>query len=47
MLSVLWNLICAAAAPGWMALTDDQKSSILGLIGISPGWISSSASCSD
>lgn len=43
MLSVIWNLICAAAAPGWMALTDDQKASILGIVGIGPGWIVAAA----
>jgi hypothetical protein len=38
MLSVQWGVICAAAAPIWYALTDEQKASILSLMGISPAW---------
>jgi hypothetical protein len=38
MLSVVWNTVCAAAAPGWLVLTDDQKASLLGILGISPAW---------
>ncbi|WP_431276290.1 hypothetical protein ACQ858_08555 [Variovorax ureilyticus] len=39
MLSVIWNSVCAAAAPGWLLLTDDQKTALLTLIGIKPAWI--------
>lgn len=39
MLSVLWNTLCAAAAPAWLALTDDQKGAVLTAIGISPAWL--------
>ena len=39
MLSVLWNSVCAAAAPGWLLLTDDQRTALLTLIGVKPAWI--------
>lgn len=39
MLSVLWNTLCAAAAPGWMVLTDDQRASLLSLVGVPPALI--------
>lgn len=43
MLSVQWNVICAAAVPAWLALPDDQKAAVLGAIGVNPGWIISAA----
>jgi len=43
MLSVQWNVICAAAVPAWLALPDDQKAAVLSAIGINPGWIISAA----
>lgn len=39
MMSVWWNIIWAAAVPGWLTLPEDQKASILGAIGVNPGWI--------
>ena len=39
MMSVWWNLVCAAAVPVWLALTEDQRASILSALGINPGWI--------
>jgi hypothetical protein len=38
MLSVQWGAICIAAAPIWSALSDEQKASLLGILGISPAW---------
>jgi hypothetical protein len=35
-LSVIWNTLCAAAAPIWVSLSDDQKSSILAVFGVHP-----------
>ena len=35
-LSVIWNAACAAAAPVWVSLSDDQKASILGVVGVHP-----------
>ncbi len=43
MLSVWWNMICASAAPAWVMLTDDQKASILGVVGVHPAMYVSAA----
>lgn len=43
MFSVWWNLICGAAVPVWLALTEDQKASILSAIGVNPGWLVTAA----
>lgn len=42
-LSVIWNTICAAAAPVWVSLSDDQKASILGVVGVHPALYVSAA----
>lgn len=39
MLSVLWNSLCAATAPVWVALPEDQKAAILTAVGINPAWL--------
>ncbi len=36
LLSVAWNTACAAAAPVWVSLSDDQKASILAVVGVHP-----------
>ena len=38
MLSVQWGALCLAAAPIWAALSDEQKASLLGILGIRPEW---------
>lgn len=38
MLSVQWGVLCVAIAPIWESLTDDQRASLLGILGISPAW---------
>lgn len=38
MLSVQWAGLCLAAAPIWGALSDEQKASLLGILGIRPEW---------
>ncbi|MCU4119283.1 hypothetical protein [Variovorax sp. N23] len=43
MLSFWWNAICAAAGPVWVTLSDDQKASILGVVGIHPSLYISAA----
>jgi hypothetical protein len=38
MLSVQWGALCLAAAPIWGALSDEQRASLLGILGIRPEW---------
>lgn len=42
-LSVLWNTFCAVAAPAWVSLSDDQKQSILAVVGVHPAMYVSAA----
>ncbi|MBO9647346.1 MAG: hypothetical protein J7605_02465 [Variovorax sp.] len=39
MACVLWNTLCAAVAPAWLILSDDQKASVLSAIGVKPAWL--------
>lgn len=38
MLSVQWNGILVVATPLWIALSEEQKQSLLSILGISGGW---------
>ncbi len=42
-LSVVWNSLCAAAGPIWVSLNDDQKQSILAVVGVHPAMYVSAA----
>jgi hypothetical protein len=38
MLSVQWGVLCMAAAPIWESLSEEQRASLLGILGISSAW---------